>query len=128
MTAIESRSGHAAFNGRQAPPVIRQKTSNFVQTELTFIKAPEPATQYYAKLSPLGPGEQRTNLQFEAQRAQIYDMRQQSQRFNLRDNGFQLERLVVPDDIDWTNLKDVSLHKGLQMCLSCMSVQKFSGN
>ena len=38
----------------------------------------------------------------------VTDLRSAPQTFTLRDNGFQLERFEVPQDIDWQNEQEVS--------------------
>lgn len=38
----------------------------------------------------------------------VTDLRSSSQPFTLRDNGFQLEKLEVPKDVDWQNEKQAS--------------------
>lgn len=49
----------------------------------------------------------RTNVRREPYQVQVRDLRSAQQDFNLRDNGFQLERLDVPANIDWTDASQV---------------------
>ena len=38
----------------------------------------------------------------------VTDLRSAPQPFNLRDNGFQLEKLEVPKDVDWQDEEQAS--------------------
>lgn len=49
-----------------------------------------------------------SNLEYELHDVTVTDIRSTSQPFTLQENGFQLERLEVPKDIDWNNEEEVS--------------------
>ena len=39
----------------------------------------------------------------------VTDLRTLDKKFNIAENGFQLERLTVPDDIDWADEQQARL-------------------
>ena len=51
-----------------------------------------------------------SNLEYELHDVTVTDIRSASQPFTLQENGFKLERLEVPKDIDWRNEQEVSGH------------------
>ena len=51
-----------------------------------------------------------SNLEYELHDVTVTDVRSAPQPFSLQENGFKLEKLEVPKDIDWDNGEEVSGH------------------
>ena len=51
-----------------------------------------------------------SNLEYELHDVTVTDIRSVPQPFTLQENGFKLEKLEVPKDIDWANEEEVSGH------------------
>ena len=49
-----------------------------------------------------------SNLEYQESDVKVTDLRSATQPFNLRDNGFQLEKLEVPKDVDWQDEEQAS--------------------
>jgi hypothetical protein len=49
-----------------------------------------------------------SNLEYQESDVTVTDLRSAPQPFNLRDNGFQLEKLEVPKDVDWQDEEQAS--------------------
>ena len=51
-----------------------------------------------------------SNLEYELHDVTVTDVRSAPQPFSLQENGFKLEKLEVPKDVDWDNEEEVSGH------------------
>ena len=51
-----------------------------------------------------------SNLEYELHDVTVTDVRSAPQPFTLQENGFKLERLEVPKDVDWDNEEEVGNH------------------
>ena len=49
-----------------------------------------------------------SNLEYELHDVTVTDVRSAPQPFSLQENGFKLEKLEVPKDVDWDNEEEVS--------------------
>ena len=48
-----------------------------------------------------------SNLEYELHDVTVTDVRSAPQPFSLQENGFKLEKLEVPKDVDWDNEEEV---------------------
>ena len=51
-----------------------------------------------------------SNLEYELHDVTVTDVRSAPQPFSLQENGFKLEKLEVPKDVDWDNAEEASGH------------------
>ena len=127
-TKMQGMSSFAARDRSNPRPIVAQavsatsKTKPAASTATSSVKARVD----YARLAPDGkelfwsvyekPKEldRATNLECVGTEVCITDLRpieREQGRFTLADNGFQLEKLDVPADIDWADDDDVSLSR-----------------
>ena len=132
MQALSSQPqlvGRAARRSLTAKAVIapskpQQATANkapSVNAKVQYVKPAPNGEELFIYLyeKPEGVGRV-TNLEHIECEVPFTDLRtveDQSGEFTLQRNGFQLEKLHVPSDIDWQNEQDVSMDLGV--CLVC---------
>ena len=99
-----------------APSRQQQSTAKkapSVNAKVSYVKPEPDGNELFIYLYEKPEGVDRvTNLEHIECEVPFTDLRtveSQSGEFTLRQNGFQLERLEVPSDIDWQNEQDVSM-------------------
>ena len=87
-----------------------QTESSSVQAQITYGKPPPDGEKSYNYIYELPKGQtKRTNFETEDYTLPITDLRQ-VEPFDLTRNGFQLEKLQDPHEVDWDNDENVSVH------------------
>ena len=91
---------------------------NNAPQQLLQLEKPHRSWSFSTHLSAVGPYkwwryaaagvDKASNLEYREFDVTVTDLRSASQSFNLRDNGFQLEKLEVPKDVDWQNDEQAS--------------------
>lgn len=88
-----------------------------VTTTVSYGKAPADGQEYLFSIrTDVKEGQSRINYEREEREVFIADLRRSTENFNLLQHGFQLEELVVPDDIDWSDDKQVGRHTPGRAC------------
>ena len=76
----------------------------------------------YTKQPPAGEGlnvyvyelpegvDKASNLEYDVRDVTVTDLHSATESFSLERNGFVLEKLEVPKDIDWDNKEEVRMH------------------
>ncbi len=73
-----------------------------------YAKKPAPGKDLHVYLYELPEGvEDANNLEYELHDVTVTDLHTSPQSFDLQGNGFQLEKLDVPKDVDWDNEEEV---------------------
>lgn len=84
--------------------------STYVRAKLAYIRPPQVNEELYVYKYELPVGvDSPSNLQINEVKIPITDLRAVHENFTIERNGFQLEHLEVPADIDWENDHDVSV-------------------
>ena len=79
-----------------------------VVAPVTYVTQPPPGQEYFASKRPVKNGEKTSNLDLQTQEVLVHDLRTLDRPFSLDVQGFQLEQLQVPSDIDWSSADEVS--------------------
>ena len=110
MTSVLARqsSGHDPSIGHAFPVNRPARLQSPVAARLTYARGPSDSTEMFYRVRQLKEGEERSNIEDFNLETRIQDMRTIEQPFTLDENGFQLERLAVPDDIDWSSDDEVN--------------------
>lgn len=99
----------AATNGRDRADTT--SAASLVRAPLQYVKPAQAGEELFVYKYELPEGVDRpTNLEINEVEIDINDLRRSDQPFNIVQNGFQLERLKVPDDIDWDDDADVTFY------------------
>lgn len=81
-----------------------------VHAPLQYVKAPRDGEELFVYKYELPQGiDKPSNLEIDEVDIDFTDLRTVEEPFDILRNGFQLERLEVPNDIDWDDDKDVRL-------------------
>ena len=98
-------NGHAH---ELAPPSKQAPAAQGVKTKVLYTRRPAPGEEYSFKIHPdSAPGKNKFNVPREESEVFVNDIRQARHSFSLQEHGFQLERLVVPEGVDWTSDQSV---------------------
>lgn len=93
------------------PQHVTHKPASFINAKVNYIQPSAHGEELYAYLYEKPESVSKvTNLEHVEIEVPMTDLRtieDKKGRFTLHDNGFQLEQLHVPSDIDWTNNAEV---------------------
>ncbi|KAL3161264.1 hypothetical protein ABBQ38_009625 [Trebouxia sp. C0009 RCD-2024] len=94
------------------PQHVTHKPASFINAKVNYIQPSAHGEELYAYLYEKPESVSKvTNLEHVEIEVPMTDLRtieDKKGRFTLHDNGFQLEQLHVPSDIDWTNNAEVA--------------------
>ena len=101
---VQPPLGHAVAYRKPAQPV----STGDVKANILYSLPPPPGEQlYFAIYQGAEPnGRPSTNVQTEAHQVQITNLRSLQHTFDIHEEGFQIEKLVVPE-LDWQNQEQV---------------------
>ena len=88
----------------------QQKAPAGVHATVSYVIPPADGVELYNwDLEELPEGQQRSNIETRPQAIFVHDLRQADAVFSVDRQGFQLEHLKVPIDIDWSREEEVGL-------------------